>query len=84
MNKPDHPPLFMQNQQITEVPEHKHLGVILSNDCSWSAHIKHVTEKAWKRIHVMRSIKFTLDRRSVETIYLSFIRPLLEYGDLIF
>ena len=48
MNKPDHPPLFMQNQQITEVPEHNHLGVILSNDCSWSVHIKYLTEKAWK------------------------------------
>ena len=83
INKPDPPPLFMQNQQI-KVPEHKHIGMILSNDCSLSAHIKYVTEKAWKRIHVMRSIKFTLDRRSVETIYLSFIRPLLEYGDLIF
>jgi len=46
MNKPDHPPLFMQTQQITEVPEHKHIGMILSNDCSWSAHIKYVTEKA--------------------------------------
>ena len=32
----------------------------------------------------MRSLTFTLDRRSLETIYLSFIRPLLEYGDLIF
>ena len=84
VNKPDTPPLFMQNQQISEVPEHKHLGVILSNDCSWSAHIKYVTEKAWKRINVIRSLKFTLNRRSLETIYLSFIRPLLEYGDVIF
>ena len=39
INKPDHLPLFVQNQQINEVPEHKHLGVILSNDCSWSTHI---------------------------------------------
>ena len=55
INKPDPPPLFMQNQLISEVPEHKHLGVILSNDCS---HIKYVTEKAWKRIHVMRSLLY--------------------------
>jgi len=32
----------------------------------------------------MKSLKFTLGRRSLETIHLSFIRPLLEYGDLIF
>ena len=84
INKPDPPPLFMQNQQITDVPEHKHLDMILSNGRSWSAHIKFVTEKAWKRINVMRSLKFTLDRRSLGTIYLSFIRPLLEYGGVIF
>jgi len=70
-----HPTLFMQNQQITEAPEHKLLGMILSSDCSLSAHIKYVTEKAWNRIHVMRSLTLTLDRRSLETIFLSLIRP---------
>ena len=51
---------------------------------STRAHIKYVTEKAWTRINVMRSLTFTLDRRSLGTIYLSFIRPLLEYGGVIF
>ena len=32
----------------------------------------------------MRSLTLTLDRRSLETLYLSFIRLLLEYGDLSF
>jgi len=32
----------------------------------------------------VRSLKFKLDRISLETIYLSFITPLLEYGDLVF
>jgi hypothetical protein len=31
----------------------------------------------------MRSLKFILDRKSLETIYLSFIRPLLEYSDVV-
>ena len=31
----------------------------------------------------MRKLKFKLDRKSFETIYLTFIRPLLEYGDVI-
>ena len=33
LNKPVHPPLLMDNQVITEVDSHKHLGVYLSNDC---------------------------------------------------
>ena len=31
----------------------------------------------------MRKFKFKLDRKSLETIYLTFIRSLLEYGDVI-
>lgn len=31
----------------------------------------------------MRKLKFQLDRRSLQTIYFSFIRPLLEYADVI-
>ena len=83
INKPIHPPLYMQNVQIQEVSSHKHLGLYFSNDCSWHQHIDNIKQKAWFRIHIMRKLKFKLDRKSLETIYLTFIRPLLEYGDVI-
>ena len=83
INKYHHPPLFMQDCQITEVESHKHLGLYLSNDCTWHEHINYITEKAWYRINILRKLKFNLDRKSLETIYLTFIRPLLEYGDII-
>ena len=73
----------MQNVQIIEADSHKHLGLWLSNDGSWHQHISYITEKAWFRINIMRKLKFQLDRKSLETIYLSFIRPLLEYADVI-
>ena len=31
----------------------------------------------------MRKLKFQLDQKSLEIIYTAFIRPLLEYGDVI-
>ena len=37
---------------IIEVDSHKHLGVFLSNDCTWHKHIDYVKEKAWGRINV--------------------------------
>ena len=80
LNKPVHPPLIMDNQVITEVDSHKHLGVFLSNDCTWHKHIDYVKEKAWGRMNVMRRLKFCLDRKSLETICFTFIRPLLEYA----
>ena len=81
--RPDHPPLFMQNVQIEEVDSHKHLGLHLSQDCTWHKQIDYIKEKAWFRINVMRKLKFKLDRKSLETIYIAFIRPILEYADVI-
>ena len=36
-------------------------------------------EKAWQRINTMQKLKFQPDRKSLEIIYLVFIRPILEY-----
>ena len=78
-----HPPVFMRDQQIKEVKSHKHFGVILSNDCSWQKHIDYIKAKAWTRINIRHLLKYDLDRKSLETIYKSFMRPLLEYADVI-
>ena len=83
LNQAGHPPLFIQNHEITEVKSHKHLGVNITDDCTWHHHIDYVKEKAWSRINVMRKVKFKLDRKSLETIYFVFVRPILEYGDTI-
>ena len=79
--KPVHPPLFMEGSQIVEVESHKHLGIFLSNDCTWHKHIDYIKDKAWKRVNAMRKLKYEFDRKSLEIIYFSFIRPILEYGD---
>ena len=83
LNKPEHPPLLMDNQVITEVDSHNHLSVFLSNDRTLHTHIDFVKEKAWGRMNVMRRLKFCLDRKSLETIYLTSIRPTLEYADVV-
>ena len=77
------PSLSMDDQTISEVTHHKHLGLFLSNDCSWHAHIDYITSKAWPKLYIMRKLMYQLDRKSLETIYISFVRPLLEYGDVI-
>ena len=60
-----------------EVTSHKHLSHHLSNDCTWHNQIEFVKEKAWVRLNLMRKFKYELDRRSLEIIYISFIRPIL-------
>ena len=73
----------MNNEAIEEVSYHKHLGIFLSSDGTWHDHINSITSKAWLRVNLMRKLKFLLDRRSLEIIYVSFIRPLLEYADVV-
>ena len=71
LKKPYHPPIYMGNTRIAEVNTHKHLGIILSHDCSWHAHIEHKKEKTWQRINIMRRLKFILDRKSSEITHVS-------------
>ena len=82
-NKPNHPNLVMDQQSIQEVNSHRHLGLVLSNDCTWHDHLEYIKSKAWTRINVMRKLKFKLDRRSLQIIYFTFIRPILEYADVV-
>ena len=77
------PPLIMNRVHINEVQHHKHLGIFLSNDGTWHEHINYITSKAWQKIYVMRKLKFLLDRESLNRIYISFIRPTLEYADIV-
>ena len=81
VNKPIHPPLFMNNTQINETQTHKHLGITFSSSCLWPDHIGTICEKAWIRLTLMRALKFRVSRNSLERKYVSFIRPLLEYCD---
>ena len=81
VNQLQHPPLFMDNIQLNDCENHKHLGVTLSQSCRWSDHISNITEKAWVRLNLMRGLKFKVSRTALEKMYISFIRPLLEYCD---
>ncbi|MES9994358.1 MAG: reverse transcriptase family protein [Candidatus Thiodiazotropha sp.] len=82
-NRPNHPQVLMDQEPIQDVNLHKHLGIIFSNDCTWHDHLEYIKSKAWTRINVMRKLKFKLDRKSLQIIYFTFIRPILEYADVV-
>ena len=73
----------MNQQQINEVDMHKHLGLTFTCDGTWHAHLTEIKSKAWYRINIMRQLKFALDKRSLQSIYFSFIRPVLEYANVV-
>jgi hypothetical protein len=79
----EHPPLHMDGSILKEVLYHKHVGITISRDLSWHRHISNVTVQARSAVNRLRPYKFKLDRRSLELIYISSIRPLMEYGDVV-
>ena len=72
----------MNNTIISTVTEHKHLGLQLSDDGNWNKHIDMITKKAFSRVNILRKFKFILDRKTLEKIYITLIRQLLEYAML--
>lgn len=83
VSKPHHPTLYLDNTPVSQVHLHKHLGLTLSDDARWKTHISIIIDKAWKRIGIMRSLKFVLSRPCLEKMYISFIRPILEYANVV-
>ena len=69
--------------QLNESIEHKHLGVILRNDCKWNSHINSIIEKTRIQIACLRSHKYKLGRRTLEIMYKSFILPHFDYADFL-
>lgn len=62
---------------------HKHLGLHFSDNGQWSYLVNIVVAKASSRLHILRRLKFLLDRKSLEKLYFSFVRPVIEYADVV-
>ena len=73
----------MDNVAIKDVDHHRHLGITFSSDLNGHNHITEITAKAWQRLNILRAFKFKFDRKSLERMYMSFIRPTLEYSGVV-
>ena len=78
-----HPKLFFDNVNISFVDEHKHSGATFSRNRKWKNHIDNLIKSATKILGIMRSLKVKLRRLSLNQIYISFLRPILEYASVV-
>lgn len=68
---------------IEKVTSFKYLGVILTSDLSWTAHIEYTTNKALKKLGLLkRRLHFT-NKDTRLRAFNSLIRPSLEYASII-
>ena len=71
-------------EPVCLVKEHKHLGLLFTDDLKWSKHIKIIGNKALQKIGLLFRLRAYLSRKQMETIYLNVIRPALEYASIIY
>ena len=82
-DKQNPPPIFFEGKQLEEVQHHKHLGVVFSNNLTWSEHITSIAKSAGKCVGAMKKLKHSVDRKTLNSVYLTFVRPKLEYASIV-
>ena len=77
---------IMQNKYILKdtvlktVENTKYLGVTISKDLRWNAHINNISTKANSLLNLLKRNIKSSDQNSKENAYKSLIRPILEYA----
>ena len=83
-NVSNHETVYFNNVPVIRENIQKHLGLFLDSKLSFFDHINEKIKKATKGVNVIRKMNLLLPRSSLLTIYKSFVRPHLDYGDVIY
>ena len=73
--------ICINGKEIERVDEFTYLGVVFDERLSWGSHVKKVISKAGKRVGMLRRLRDNLTTHSANVVYISLIRPILEYCD---
>ena len=79
-----HPSVFFNDTIVEHSTSQKHLGIQLDEKLDFNAHIKEKISKTYRGIGIIKKLQSKLPRNVLLTIYKSFIRPHLGYGDIVF
>ena len=82
--KISHPSLNVNNSIVSQSPYQKHLGIFLDAQLTFEEHLKVITAKINKTIGLIGKLQNILPRPALMTIYKAFVRPHLDYGDVIY
>ena len=79
-----HPPWVFNNNNALQTSSQKHLRVTLDVKLTFDEHLNNVLNKVNKTIGLLRKLQNLLSRSTLITIYKTFVRPHLDYGDILF
>ena len=78
-----HPPLNFNNDSVNQVLLQKHFGLYLDGKLDFREHLRNIFKKINKATSLARKLHNKLPRAPLVTICKSFIRPHLDYRDII-
>ena len=84
VTKTNHPNIIFNGNTVQKSANQKHLGLILDEKLTFNDHITSKLTTVNKLTSTLRKLYHYMPRDSLVTIYKSFIRPHLDYADVIF
>ena len=84
LKKATNPSLLFNKKIVSQVNSQKHLMVILDIKLTFEEHLKNVFNKTSKMIGFLRELINLLPRQALVTIDKAFVRPLLDYGVVLY
>ena len=79
-----HPTISLNNIHMERASYQRHLGIIIDEKLNLKQHVDNVILKVDKGISEIKKLRHSLPRKSLITIYKAFLRPLIDYGDIIY
>ena len=79
-----YPSLNFNDNPVHQVQLQKNLAVFLDPKLSFDEHIQCILIKTRKTVGLIRKLQPIIPRAALLTIYKSFFRPYLDYGDVIY
>ena len=75
------PPLQLNNLSIARVFTFRYLGILLSCNMTWASHISSISKKAKRLLGLIyRQFYKNSSTNTLLSLYLTIVRPVLEYG----
>ena len=78
------PPIIINDNNLLTSPCQKHLGLVLDSKLSFNEHVNQEINKCNRILGLRKRLCLTLSRKQLLTIYKTFVRPYLNYADIIY
>ena len=79
-----HLPLVFNNVNVSSSQSQKHLGVLLDAKLTFEEHYLTILCQTNRTTRLLRKLQSLLPRAALITIYKVFVRPHLDYGDVLY